>query len=60
MEDEQDEEKAQIKETKKDDDLLIPSEHPEEITSLQELETKMAQINKAKNEVISQNKNRYK
>ena len=46
VEDEQDEEKAQIKEEKEEEDLLIPSEHPEEITSLQELETKMAQINK--------------
>ena len=35
-------------ETKKEEeeDLLIPSEHPEDITSLPELETKMAQINK--------------
>ena len=29
-----------------EEDLLIPSEHPEDITSLPELETKMAQINK--------------
>jgi len=29
-----------------EENLLIPSEHPEDITSLPELETKMAQINK--------------
>ena len=29
-----------------EEDFLIPSEHPEDITSLPELETKMAQINK--------------
>jgi hypothetical protein len=40
-----DNEKKNEKE-EEDEDLLIPSEHPEDITSLPELETKMAQINK--------------
>jgi len=33
----------------KDEDLLIPSEHPEEITNLKELETKMEEIDKLLN-----------
>ena len=43
-----DEEEEEIieKNSTQEEDLLIPSDHPEEITSLPELETKMAQINK--------------
>ena len=39
---------AQTKKEKEEveEDLLIPSEHPEDFTSLPELEAKMAQINK--------------
>ena len=46
VEDEKNEEKAQTKEIKEEEDLLIPSEHPEAITSLGELEAKLTQINK--------------
>ena len=34
------------KETTKEEDILVPPDNPEDITSLPELETKMAQINK--------------
>ena len=38
--------KAKEEKIPEDENLLIPSEHPEDITSLSELETKMSQINK--------------
>ena len=57
--------KTETKEKEEEEDILIPSENPEEITSLLELETKIGQIkklleNKNLNPEDKKKKNNYK
>ena len=64
--DTKDDKESAIKEEEKDsddeieEDLLIPSEHPEEITNLKELETKMEEINKLLNKKDLKDEDRKK